>query len=231
MRFRDKYQLIDYQEHDILVITESENSELLEKKKVQLLNVNHQWFSCNGKQHKGLSIINTSKYRLSLAEFHNPDFKLVIPMKVERSKTNFFYLYAIWANNPSDSHYRYVGQIWKAITQYRKYLESYPSILIGDFNSNKIWDKPWRNWNHTDITKMLEDCNIYSCYHVFFQEKQGEESQPTLFMYRKQEKPYHIDYCYASKHFIDKLIKVEVGKYDKWIDTSDHMPMFFQFSD
>lgn len=34
-----------------------------------------------------------------------------------------------------------------------------------------------------------------------------------------------LDYCFASKSIIEKIIKVEIGKYEDWIELSDHCPL------
>jgi exodeoxyribonuclease III len=75
----------------------------------------------------------------------------------------------------------------------------------------------------------LKQKGIYSAYHQFYNQKQGAEEHPTLFMYRHRDKPYHIDYCFASTHFIEKLQSVEIGNYEQWIKLSDHMPVIVSF--
>lgn len=45
----------------------------------------------------------------------------------------------------------------------------------------------------------------YSTYHYLNNEKQGEESQPTFFMYRHLDKPFHLDHVFAKKGRIDDL--------------------------
>jgi len=56
----------------------------------------------------------------------------------------------------------------------------------------------------------------------------GKETKPTLFMYRKIEKPYHIDYAFASRNMFknDKNF-VDIGKPEVWLKHSDHMPVIF----
>jgi exonuclease III len=48
-------------------------------------------------------------------------------------------------------------------------------------------------------------------------------------MYRHKDKPYHIDYCFASKDLLDKVSSVEIGDYDDWIKYSDHVPVVVTF--
>jgi exodeoxyribonuclease-3 len=82
---------------------------------------------------------------------------------------------------------------------------------FGYFNSNVIWDKKHQEGNHFTVLKLLEQKGIYSTYNEHFNEHQGDETRPTLFMYRHQDKSYHIDYFFASKDLIEALSEVKVG--------------------
>ena len=44
-------------------------------------------------------------------------------------------------------------------------------------------------------------------------------------MYRKKEKPYHIDYCFASDSIASNGFKLSIEHINKWIEISDHVPM------
>jgi len=140
-----------------------------------------------------------------------------------------FTLIAVWANNPGDRGFQYVGQVWKAINFYSDLLNDERTILVGDFNSNTIWDKPRREGNHSTVVDFLERRGIHSTYHKFFNQKQGKEKHNTLFMYRHKDKSYHIDYCFASEDFMQKLQHVEIGKHKDWCKHSDHTPLIVNF--
>ena len=140
-----------------------------------------------------------------------------------------FTLFAIWANNPQDKDGQYITQVWKAINYYDSLLLDNKTILIGDFNSNTIWDKKHREGNHSTVVEKLETKKIFSTYHKFYRLTQGKEEHPTLFMYRHKEKPYHIDYCFASTDLIEKLQNVEIGAYQDWTEHSDHKPLSVTF--
>ncbi len=64
---------------------------------------------------------------------------------------------------------------------------------------------------------------VFSLYHNYFSLEHGTEVHPTFFMHRNINKPYHIDYCFASRKFNEKLKSVEIGDYNDWIGYSDHM--------
>ena len=101
-----------------------------------------------------------------------------------------------------------------------KYAEN--TILIGDFNSNAIWDKKHGKRNHSIVVNELKQINIVSAYHLFNKEEMGKEKQPTFYLYRHIDKPYHIDYCFANPQIIKNF---DVLKEYEWLKFSDHLPI------
>lgn len=226
MAFRNKAEFILVHKPDILIVPECESPEKLIFKKNNLIPNDILWYGTN--QNKGLGIFSYGNYKFKLLECHNPKFKNILPISVTDGEIDFI-MFAIWANNPDDKDGQYVTQVWKAINYYEDLLSEENVILIGDFNSNTIWDKPRREGNHSTVVEKLKSKNIFSTYHEFFNQEQGKEKHPTLFMYRHENKPYHIDYCFASNEFIRKLVNVEVGNYMDWTEYSDHKPLIVQF--
>ncbi len=227
MAFRKKAGLILKYQPDIVVIPECEHPDKLIFDNNTPKPDDIFWFGSN--LNKGLGVFSYSKYRFKLHENHNPAFKTILPLSVSGGDVDFN-LFAIWANNPSDKEGAYITQVWKAIHYYDDLIKDKNTILIGDFNSNTIWDKPRRTGNHSDVVTKLAVKNIYSTYHKFYNLHQGKEEHPTLYLYRHQTKPYHLDYCFASADFIDKLINVEVGVYNDWKHCSDHKPLIVSFN-
>ena len=123
---------------------------------------------------------------------------------------------------------QYITQVWKALHHYKTLIGNQQAILIGDFNSNTIWDRPRREGNHSTVVKLLESKGIYSVYHRHFNQEQGKEQHPTYYLYRHKDKPYHLDYCFASEKFIDRLVSVQIGDHD-WCVYSDHVPVIVTF--
>lgn len=226
MAFRKKAGFILVHKPDILIIPECENIERLKFSKDVPLPTDMLWYGAN--QNKGLGVFSYSDYRFELLDCHNPDFKNVLPIAVTKGKVDFI-LFAVWANNPQDKDGQYVTQVWKAINYYEKLLSGTKTILIGDFNSNTIWDKPRREGNHSTVVTKLAEKNIFSVYHKFYDQEQGKEMHPTLFLYRHENKPYHLDYCFASNDFIEVLESVEIGSYEDWKMYSDHKPLIVKF--
>ena len=157
-----------------------------------------------------------------------PEFRHILPFRVT-GHGHIFTLLAIWAMNNKENHKaRYIGQIWLAINYYSNLLNT-STILVGDFNSNKIWDYKDRVGNHTAVVDWLAHKNIFSIYHKHLNQEQGKEKQPTFFLHRNKNKPYHIDYCFASTDIIDRVQNVEIGTYENWIKLSDHLPLIVNF--
>jgi len=227
MAFRKKAEFILVHQPDILVVPECENPDKLIFKPGVQHPTDFLWFGKN--PNKGLGIFSYSGYRFRLQENYNPAFRTVIPVAVTGGDINFL-LYAIWAYNPSDPDGCYIEQVWKAIEYYDDSMGNQQTMLIGDFNSNAIWDKKHRVSNHSNVVKRLENKRIFSCYHLHHQQTQGKEQHPTLYMYRHQDKPYHLDYCFVSADLAEKICSVEIGDYDAWKDYSDHVPVMVTFS-
>ena len=227
MAFRKKADLILTHNPDILIIPECEHPDKLVFSVDTPRPRDILWFGKN--RNKGLAIFSYSNFKFKILDIHNEDFKMIIPIAVTGGHLNFN-LFAIWAYNPTDKDGKYITQVWKAINHYDSLLTNNPTILIGDFNSNTIWDSnnlPKRN--HSSVVKALEDKGIYSTYHLLHMQTQGKEEHPTLYMYRHKDKPYHIDYCFVSSDIAEKLQSVEIGDYDFWIKYSDHVPVIVTF--
>lgn len=227
MAFRKKAEFILTHNPDIVIISECENPEKLKfSNEVQTPN-DILWYGTN--PNKGLGVLSYSNYHFQLLNCHNPDFKNILPIAITGGKVDFT-LFAIWANNPADKDGAYISQVWKAINYYEDLIKETKTILIGVFNSNTIWDKPRRKGNHTTVVNKLADKNIFSTYHKYFNQIQGQEQHPTLYLYKHENKPYHIDYCFASNDFMEVLESVEVGNYKDWTLHSDHKPLIINFN-
>lgn len=223
--FRKKHENILSLNPDILVIPECESEEKLKFGKLTPKPNDFIWHGDS--PNKGIGIFSYSDYKFELLTSYNPNFRYIIPLKVSNNGGSFL-LFAIWAmDNKEFPEARYIGQIWLAINYYKELLKL-PVIITGDFNSNKIWDEKDRVGNHSDMVNLLIGHNIHSVYHRQEKQEQGKETHPTFHMYRKQEKPYHIDYFFTSKDFIENGVKITIGQYEHWCKLSDHVPLTLQ---
>ncbi|MBK7432283.1 MAG: endonuclease/exonuclease/phosphatase family protein [Bacteroidetes bacterium] len=224
--FRKKADFILALQPDILVIQECEHPDKLKFSAETLKPDSVYWYSDGGK--KGIGIFSYSNYKFELLPEFNPEFRYVLPIQVTGNGQTFTLL-AVWAmDNKEKREARYIGQVWLAINHYKDLLGS-STILIGDFNSNKIWDFKDRVGSHSDVVQYLASRDIHSVYHKHFNMEQGKEEHPTLYLYRNLEKPYHIDYCFASADLLEKVKQVEIGSYENWFMHSDHSPVCVLF--
>jgi exodeoxyribonuclease-3 len=220
--FRKKLDLILAQQPDILVVQECEQPDKLDFGSTIQRPKDYYWYGDN--IHKGIGIYSFCDFKLELLTTFNPAFRYILPFLVTGYGYSFT-LIAIWARDNKENYKaRYIGQVWLAINHYMDLLGKM-TILIGDFNSSIIWDYKDRVGNHSDVVRELATKNIHSVYHRNFNVEQGKEKHPTFFLQRKVNKPYHIDYCFASADLLSKVRNVEVGTYEDWIGISDHTPL------
>jgi exodeoxyribonuclease III len=227
MAFRNKIQYILYHNPDVLIVPECEHPGKFNFTLDTPVHTCFEWFGTN--HNKGLGVFSFGSFKLKILAIHNPLFKMVVPIEVTGGGYNFT-LFAIWANNPGDPDGTYVEQVWKAINYYESLLSSPMTMLAGDFNSNSIWDRKHRLSNHSNVVEKLEGLGIVSSYHFHNKQLQGQEEHPTLYMYRKKEKGYHIDYCFMSEILTQKIKSVEIGDFKYWTQFSDHTPLIVTLS-
>lgn len=219
--FRNKFESIDRYSADVYVIQECENPETSNNKMYKTWATNYLWFGDN--KNKGIGIFSKSNIKLEQNNWSNiykgHEVKYFLPCIVNNS----FNLINVWNHYNNSPNFGYIGQFWKYLQINKSNLNN--SIIIGDFNSNTIWDEWDRWWNHSDVVRELKEIGIESLYHKYQKEEQGKETQKTFFLHRNINKGYHIDYCFLSTEMIEKLDDFIVEKYDDWYNLSDHVPI------
>jgi hypothetical protein len=177
------------------------------------------WFGDNPRL--GMAVTASDGYRISLLPSCEVP-RYTIPIQVTGPQS--FLLLAVWAK--TDMHFRYVKGIIRAVDCLRDLIVAQPTVVVGDFNSNKIWDyKRPSGQNHSGLVRNLEALGLVSAYHRFHGEAQGAETRPTLHLLKQRARPYHIDYCFIPEVWVPYLQSVEVGTYDSWARFSDHSPL------
>ncbi len=93
----------------------------------------------------------------------------------------------------------YIGQIYLALEKYASLLKE-PCIIVGDWNSNKVFDHIKRVKTHSEVVEFLEGFGIKSAYHQFSKEKQGEESKATHYFRKGKGDHFILIICLLLKY-------------------------------
>ena len=209
---------------DIVVIQECESLESLRSFCKEKIPLKSFWFG-GFYPHKGLGVFFYKDYQI-LSIDNDISIEFIVPMKI---MNNFeFYLFAIWAMAPmgKDKGKSYTYQIEKTITKHEGILRNNLSILIGDYNTPNI-EKPVEKTGFMVIEE-FKKLEIFSAYHEYFKKGYGEHNHYTFYQHKKTEFKHMLDYCFASRSIIEKISKVEIGKYEDWIEYSDHCPLIVE---
>lgn len=215
---RNKLDVIDTLNADLLVVQECENpsesSSSIYKKWVG----NYLWEGSY--KSKGIGVFAKSPLLIERLDLDASGLECFLPFRINKEVS----VLAVWSKQANSPTFAYIGQIWKYLQKHKNVFSSPNALILGDFNSNTCWDIWDRWWNHSDVVRELSEIGLSSVYHELKQEAQGQESNPTFYMYRKLEKPYHIDYIFLSQALISESI-LEVGDAKFWLQYSDHVPL------
>ncbi|MCD2338284.1 exonuclease/endonuclease/phosphatase family protein [Bacillus cereus] len=227
MAFRKKIDKILPLKADILVISECEKSEKwgqIDKEK----GINDfLWEGDN--PNKGIGIITfDERYQIEIHPVYDKSFRYIVPIKVSAGNQEFI-MFAVWSQKGEKRYSSYIGQIYLALEKYATLLKD-PCIIVGDWNSNKVFDHIKRVKTHSEVVEFLEKFGIMSAYHHFSKEEQGKESEVTHYFRKEKARPFHIDYLFASEIFLEQLKSFKIGSCEEWIEFSDHMPIIAEFN-
>ena len=220
---RKKLHVLRDLDADVYIVQECEDPSKTTDSEYAEWASNSLWTGNN--KNKGLGVFAKPGIALKQLDLNPGTFQSFIPCTLNDHLT----LVAVWTKAANSPTFAYIGQMWKYLQEHRAVFQGMDMALIGDFNSNVCWDKWDRWWNHSDVVRELGEMGIFSLYHHVHGEPQGSESEPTFYMHRNREKPYHVDYAFVSRHWL-AASKITVGKPDHWMEHSDHMPLFIELN-
>lgn len=208
-KFREKFSILQELDADIYVIQECENPELCSNNEYVHFASNYFWTGIN--KNKGLAIFAKDTIVLKNNNWNAYCLRNFLSINIDKK----FDLVGVWACKPYIEEYYIYQNI-----NYNKINNN--TIIIGDFNSNKKWDKKHYDRNHSNVVNELKEKGLISAYHYINNEEQGEESKNTFYLYRHLDKGYHIDYCFIDK---TKIKSFEILYNESWLKYSDHLPI------
>ena len=128
---------------------------------------------------------------------------------------------ALWAHQAT-RELRYVRVTHEIVDRHADYLSGGRGLIVGDFNSNTIWDREHPGRNHSMLVDKLSGLGLDSVFHRQEQTTHGSELVKTYFHTKNLKFGHHIDYAFLSSAL---EAKVSVGEPDTWLAHSDHMPL------
>lgn len=206
---RRKYQKLLEYNADLYVIQECEDPARFSDAGYKKFAANSLWVSEN--KNKGLGIFASSQDMILEKNLWDTDMLYYfISCRVNR----IFNLLAIWACKP------HIAAIYEYLSRNQDKMDK-NCIVIGDFNSNKMWDDKHGFASHTIVEKRFNKLGLYSC-DTIKGKALVDENTPTFYLYKHLERPYHIDYCFLNP---ERLKQYDIGKAETWLGLSDHMPV------
>lgn len=217
-KFREKIKHFSPDSIDVLIVQECENTDSAARA-YENAGWKHVWTGDN--IHKGLGIFVPISIEIEKLDWGISDCKYFLPVQINQSMV----MVGVWAKGGKINSVRYAGQITRFLDRHLSEIECSSAFIIGDFNSNSIWDKRHKTANHTQNNMRLNSIGLQSLYHVIHSAENGVENHPTFYLSYDKAKPYHIDYAYLPVSFLANS-QIEIGMPDEWLKYSDHMPLF-----
>jgi len=221
--FRRKFEPLEVLDADLFVIQECEDPSR-SSEEYQSWAGNYLWKGQS--KNKGIGIFARKGKSISALDWNDGGNELFLPARIDDK----FDLLAVWTQRGGPKTYGYIAMFGRYL-HLNKHRFAPQTLICGDFNSNKIWDKPRREWTHSRCVEELGALGFESLYHLANGEAQGVEAHPTFFLHRHINRPYHIDYLFAHN---DRLraesLKLDVGVPDDWLKFSDHMPIVVELT-
>lgn len=171
---------------------------------------------------KGLAVLARGGYSLAIHAAYRPRHRWIVPIQVSGPRS--FLLFAVWTL-PSTVGGSYSRTACTALRAYEHLLDAQPVVWAGDFNAGTAYDRERDRYRFADLVTRLEAHDIVSAYHWFFDCPHGAEPHPTYFHHFRPERPFHIDYIFASRSLLAPGCTVSIGAYADWRHASDHVPL------
>lgn len=214
-QFANKAHYLDHLHADVAVIQEI--AKPVEQQRQVL------WFGANPNQ--GVAVVTRPPFVARQQLQFDGVPRYVVPIEIDGPRP--FLLFAVWTLG--EAPYPYVCAASKAIDSYESLFSGRDVVMLGDFNSNAIWDKEHPvELNHSAMVSRLDRLGLVSAYHHFKGERHGEETAHTFYLHWHESKKFHIDYCFLPKSWAPNVRAVDVGSFAAWQRASDHRPLLVE---
>ncbi|MEM7801687.1 MAG: endonuclease/exonuclease/phosphatase family protein [Chloroflexota bacterium] len=219
--FRKKRDEILKYDPDLFVIQECEDPAQSQNKDYVSWSAGYTVYWVGENKHKGLAIFSKKEHELKRLRWWSHGYQLFLPCLFNQSTI----VLGVWTKQVGPPSQNYVVQLWHYLGKHMAKLSQSDAVILGDFNSNSIWDTKKPIGSHGQVVAKLNRRGFDSCYHRMMRERHGEETVPTFYLYKNREKPYHLDYIFLSKRLAERQTHFEVGRPSEWLAYSDHVPL------
>jgi exodeoxyribonuclease III len=223
LRIQEKIDKISELSPDIAILAECPHPNKIQN------DDHHQAVWVGKNEGIGLGVFSMNEeYKLSMVT-DEITYEWIVPIKVSGKEE--FVLIAVWTKRcPGYSSYGKL--LYTALKEYERFLSNSRVIVIGDFNIDKKLPSSYsgiqRGKGFEQIIGQLKKFELESCYHYFSKEEYGSESEATYYHYRKRDRPFHIDYCFASKEILKETEQFYILESNDWSELSDHLPLVLE---
>ena len=170
---------------------------------------------------KGMAIVGRNGWKIEpIAEGSQAHVLAVRASRAGSSVT----LVGVWTLQAEGS---YVRPVITALDELSEYLSG-DVILAGDFNANPVFKgKP----RFDDARLRLLDRGLESLWHVRSGEAHGAEQTATLYWTWNRDRPFHVDYVFATPGLRARCKAFRIGSFEDWVEAkiSDHVPLIAEF--
>lgn len=168
----------------------------------------------------GIAVVTSPRVEIKVRRVKRAAPWSIIPLEAGTPDT--LHVLMVWTRQ----EHGYIAGLATALTAYRTFLRAAPSVVMGDFNANAIWDNPRRPVDFSRVARrLLDEFGLVSAYHAHTQEPFGRESEATHYFWRRRERPFHIDYCFLPSGWARGLKDVTILDRSPWDALSDHRPL------
>lgn len=213
MGFSKKRHLIEALKPDVAILPETSERHI-EETEARF----KAWVGTN--PHKGLGIVGFTDRSYMLHEA-GPLLPWHIPFTVDGLN-----IIGLWAH-VRDKDLKYVRVTHEIVGRHSDFLASGPSLVMGDFNSNTVWDREHPGRNHSMLVEKLGALGLQSVYHQSEGAAHGDETTNTYFHTKKLHLGYHIDFAFLS----GASASMAIGRQEDWLMFSDHMPLILDINE
>jgi endonuclease/exonuclease/phosphatase family metal-dependent hydrolase len=170
---------------------------------------------------KGLGVLSRA-HAISVEPSARSEWAYFLPITVP---THQLRILATWAYNHRARRFggQYIGNPLLVMGELSAWLREGRSIVAGDFNNSVVWDSSGSTVKFADIDAFLKGLGLTSAYHSLTGEALGSEKMKTFFHTKKDDRAYHIDYCFVHESLA--VERVRIPAFEEWRSQSDHVPV------